>query len=108
MAVYLDYQSVYCDKRSLVVSVKLQLAASVLLLAALCGRVWIKVESTDLGYRLARQRQQTVLLDMQRRELELQLSVLLRPDSLYRMANEKLGLEALRGDRALKMGGKGL
>jgi hypothetical protein len=106
MAVYLDYQAVYCDRRTVAVSLKLQLIAAVLLLGALCWRVWIKVESTDLGYQLARERQETMSLDMQRRELELQLSVLLRPDSLFRTAHEKLGLERLNSDHARKLGGK--
>jgi hypothetical protein len=106
MAVYLDYQAVYCDKRTSVVSLKLQLAAAVFLLGALCWRVWIKIESTDLGYQLARERQEMVSLDMQRRELELQLSVLLRPDSLFRMAHEKLGFDRLNADHARKVGGR--
>jgi len=53
----------------------------------------MKLEATDYGYQIARERQRTVSLDMERRELELQVSVLLRPDSLAKAAHEKVGLE---------------
>jgi hypothetical protein len=61
------------------------------LLALLGVKVWAKLEATDLGYSLARERQKTVALDMERRELELQRSVLMRPDSLSRSARTLYG-----------------
>ncbi len=103
MAICLDYQSVYCRKEKVMISVRMQIIAAVLLLAALVARVWLKIESTDLGYQLARERQQTIAYDMERRELELQLSVLLRPDSLAKRAKKVLGLMPLDTNRTRKV-----
>lgn len=103
MAVCLDYQSVYCRRSSVAISVKAQLIAAVFLLLALSAKVWIKIESTDIGYRLAKERQTTIDLDMQRRELELARSVLLRPDNLTKMTKARLGLGSLRPDQARKI-----
>lgn len=103
MAVCLDYQSVYYSRRSFVLSVRLQIVAAILLLLVLVCKVWIKIETTNLGYELAEQRQQTIEYDMQRRELTLQLSVLLRPDNLAQLAHDRLGLEPLDPVRARKI-----
>lgn len=92
MAVCLQYQSVYVKREAARVSGKVQLLGAVALLALLAVKVWAKLEATDVGYSLARERQKTVALDMERRELELQRSVLMRPDSLSRSAREKVGL----------------
>lgn len=92
MAVCLQYQSVYVKREATRVSGKVQLVGAVVLLALLGIKVWAKLEATDLGYSLARERQKTVALDMERRELELQRSVLLRPDTLSKAAHEKVGL----------------
>lgn len=103
MAVCLDYQSVYCRKSNVAISVRTQLLAAVFLLLALSSKVWIKIESTDIGYRLAKERQMTIDLDMQRRELELARSVLLRPDNLTKMTKARLGLGFLRSEQARKI-----
>lgn len=92
MALCLNYQAVYIRRSAAVASTRMHVLGAVALLAALSAKVWIKLESTDLGYALARERQQTVDLDMERRELELQRSVLLRPDNLTKAARERLGL----------------
>lgn len=92
MAVCLQMQSVYVAREESRVSVKLQIGVAVILLGVLTVRVWSKLEATDLRYQLARERQRTVSLDMERRELELQRSLLVRPDSLAQAAREKLGL----------------
>lgn len=92
MAVCLQYQSVYVKREAMRVSGKLQLVGAVVLLALLGMKVWAKLEATDLGYSLARERQKTVALDMERRELELQRSVLMRPDTLSKTARDKVGL----------------
>ena len=92
MAVCLQYQSVYVKREAAPVSGKAQLVGAVVLLALLGSKVWAKLEATDLGYSLARERQKMVALDMERRELELQRSVLMRPDSLSRAARDKAGL----------------
>lgn len=102
MAVCLEYQAVYYKRRE-AVSFRLQVVATVLLLAALAVKVWIKIESTDLGYQVARERQKTVALDMERRELELQVSVLSRADSLRSMAQKRLGLGPLNPKQARKI-----
>lgn len=103
MAICLEYQAVYCNRRDKVVSLRMQIAAAVFLFAVLCCRVWIKIESVDLGYQLAKQRQRTIALDMQRRELELQLSVLLKADNLARSAERRLGLGPLSPKQAVKI-----
>lgn len=103
MAVCLDYQAIYCRRRSAVLSWWAQLLAATLLLITLITRVWIKIESTDLGYQLARERQSTVQYDMERRELELQRSVLLRPDRLAKEARERLGMGQLKTEQARKI-----
>lgn len=103
MAVCLDYQSIYYNRRSFVLSIRLQIIAAALLLLVLIGKVWIKIETTNLGYQLAEQRQKTVEYDMQRRELSLKLSVLMRPDNLALAAQERLNLEPLDPERARKI-----
>jgi hypothetical protein len=103
MAVCLEYQAVYSRRRAGAVSMRAQVLAAFLLLAALGCKVWLKVEATDLGYRLAKERERTVALDMERRELDLQRSVLLRADNLGRMAHERLGLGALNSKQAIKI-----
>lgn len=94
MALSLSYQSVYIQPRVQVVSVKWHLLSGLLLAAALVFRIWVKLESTSLGYEVGKERQHTVNLDMQRRELELQLSVLLKPDNLSKRAT-RLGFVPL-------------
>ena len=103
MAVCLQYQSVYVKREATRVSGKLQLVGAVVLLAVLGIKVWAKLEATDLGYSLARERQKTVAFDMERRELELQRSVLMRPDSLSRAAREKVGLSENSLGQTLKV-----
>ncbi len=103
MAVCLEYQSVYCRRDRIVISVRMQIAAAVLLLCALVGKVWIKIETTDLGYQLAKERELKVVLDMELREYELQRSVLLRTDNLTRVAHDKLGLMPLNPANARKI-----
>lgn len=103
MSISLDYQLVYNRKRSVVVPIYWQITAVFLLLVSLSLRIWVKIENTDAGYELARERQATVTLDMERRELELQLSVLKRPDALAREAQKRLGLELLKPGQARKV-----
>jgi hypothetical protein len=103
MAVCLDYQNVYAPRRAIVISTRIQLAVLVLLVVAFSGKVWLSVRSTDLGYQLAREQQRAVELDMTRRELELELSVLMRPDTLSRAARKNLGLVPLNPAQARKM-----
>lgn len=104
MSVCLDYQAVgYKLKKPIVVSFRFQLFAAVFLLSVLILRVWLRIESTNLGYILAAERQKTVELDMQRRELELHLSVMERADNLSKKAALVLGLKALNPNQARKI-----
>ena len=103
MAVCLDYQSVYCSRRVASVSLQWQMLAAVLLFAALALRVWVKIESTSVGYQLAHERQRTVELDMERREIELQRSVLLRPDNLSALAEKRIGLRMTPASRIIRV-----
>lgn len=95
MAICLEYQSVYTRPAERVISLKMQLAAGLLLLLALTVKVWVKLESIELGYSLAEERQALLALDMERRELELERSVLLRPDALKQRARAELGLRVV-------------
>jgi hypothetical protein len=103
MAVCLQYQSVYVKRESVAISAKLQIVAAVALLGVLVVRVWSKLEATDLGYQLARERQLTVSLDMEKRELELQRSILVRPDSLAKAARERVGLVDHKPDQTIRI-----
>jgi hypothetical protein len=103
MAVCLQYQSVYVRREAAVVSLRVQVAAAVALLVVLGAKVWVKLEATDVGYQLARERSRTVAFDMERRELELQRSVLLRPDSLTMSARKMAHLDEHSSDRSYRV-----
>jgi len=103
MAVCLDYQSVYCKREELKISLRLKILAGALIISALAFKVWVKIESTDVGYQLAKERSRAVELDMKRRELELELSILTRPDSLATRAHAELGLVTLDPNQARKI-----
>src|SRR5688572_12622613 len=95
MTLILDYQPIYHEHSSFFNRWLCTVIACVLLLSVLSIKVWIKLESIQLGYELAGQREETVRLDMQRRDLELQRSILLRPDVLRSRAAKELGLREL-------------
>lgn len=103
MAIALDYQTVYYRKKRKVVPISWNIAAAVLLFVALAIKVWIKIECTEYGYKLARMRKETVSLDMERRELELHYSVLLKPDNLIMRSKKQLGLGPLNPQQAQKI-----
>ena len=90
MAVCLDYQNVASVSREHGLPLKIQITVVALLALALASRVWVKHECTDLGYKLADEKERTVALDMQRRELELQHSVLIRRESLESAARQRI------------------
>lgn len=92
MAVCVGYQNIYYPRVSTYSTLKLQIILAAVLLALLGGKVWVKLSCTDLGYELARERDRTMRLDMERRELELQRSVIMRPDLLAKRAQSTLGL----------------
>lgn len=104
MAVCLDYQVIaYRRNKDVGVSMQMQLIAAFVLLVALVAKVWVKVEITDLGYELAKQHNIAVELDMKKREAELKLSLLMRPDNLAAMAKKRLDLEPLNPKMARKL-----
>lgn len=92
MAVCLEYQSVSTVARPEGLPLRVQVAVVAMLALALAARVWVKHECLDLGYSLADEKERTVALDMQRRELELQHSVLVRRESLATAASQRLKL----------------
>ena len=94
MAICLEYQQVYVERARARHSWRWHCVGAGCLLVALCAKVWVKLESTQLGYTLAQEQARTVELDMQRRELALQYSVMSRPDRLAREAHARLGLRA--------------
>lgn len=103
MAIALDYQTVYVRKRPNSLPLKWHIAAGISLFIALTAKVWIKIECTDEGYRVARLRQEAVELDMERRELELQRSVLLKPDNLVMRSAKQLKLKPLNPTQAKRI-----
>jgi cell division protein FtsL len=82
---------------------KVQASLCFLLFAAVVLKVWIESRATKVGYELASARKYAVELDMQRRELELHKSFLLRPDTLKRSAATRLGLQELNPKQATKI-----
>lgn len=100
MAACLQNQAVYCVPRSREGHGYFLLSACVLLFLALSLKVAVRVSSTDLSYRLARETQLAIDYDIERRDLELQLTVLKRPDTLQRMAEQRLGMRPFNPDQA--------
>lgn len=103
MAMCLDYQMVYAPRKKIVQYLRLQMIAAFTLLCVLVGKVWIKIEQTEIGYELGKVHNQWLSLDMERRELELQLSVMMRHDSLARTARTRLGLEPFNQKQVWKL-----
>ena len=95
MEATLGFQSIYQCANTKKTSLRNQILLGLLLFVALAVKVWIKLEVTDIGYKLAEARNTAIEQDMNRRDLELQLSILKRPDNLASMASERLGLKAL-------------
>lgn len=102
MSVCLDYQAVY-KRKVFALSFRAQLLSALFLLLVLAFKVWVRIECTNLGYVVAKEKQETMDLDMERRELELRLSVLNRADTLAKKAHSKLGLMPLDPKQARKM-----
>lgn len=103
MAVCLQYQSVYVKRDVASVSIRVHVLAALGLLAVLGMRVWVKLEATDVGYQVAQARNLTVQLDMERRELELEQAILLRPDALSAAARRTSGLRDMDSSRTLQV-----
>jgi len=89
--------------RALPMRIHFELIAALLLLAVLVFRIWIKIETTDLGYDLASQRKAAIELDMQRREMELALSILQKGDAIQSRADKELGLVPMEPRQARRM-----
>lgn len=102
----LTFQSVYCDSREHTQSFRLYLLAATVLIFALCGRIWISVASTRVGYELAQVRKEIRAVDSERRELELQRSVLLKRTTLEQLATERLGLTRSKTDQIYQIQGR--
>ncbi len=92
MAVCLEYQTVLEKVKADHLPLRIQVAVVMILAVALASRVWVKHECTDLGYQLAQEKEYAVALDLKRRELELERSVLLRREHLEMQANSRLNL----------------
>lgn len=103
MAVCLDHQMIYLKPRVQKASLRFQIIAAICLIVALILKVWIKLAIIDLGYQVAKERERYVSLDMERRELELQRSVLMRPDTLATAAHQRLGLTTLNSQNIRKI-----
>jgi hypothetical protein len=82
---------------------KTQLFLCFILVVAIISKIWTQSEATQVGYELASARKYAIELDMQRRELELHRSFLLRPDILREAASARLGLGNLNPKQAVKI-----
>jgi cell division protein FtsL len=89
--------------RNLPVRIHLELLAAIILFAVLVFRIWIKIETTDLGYALASHRKEAIELDMQRRELELALSILQKGETIQSRASKDLGMVPMESRQARRM-----
>ena len=103
MSVCLNYQSVYCDRYSSASSTRFRVGALLILLAVLAMKVMIKVQETDIGYALSQARQVHSQLVLDKQELQLQLSVVTRPDLIRLQASQKLGLQDLKPHQARRV-----
>jgi len=81
----------------------IELLAAIILFAVLVFRIWIKIETTDLGYALASQRTEAIELDMQRRELELALSILQKGETIHSRGSKELGMIPMESRQARRM-----
>ncbi|WKZ56634.1 MAG: hypothetical protein QY326_07855 [Bdellovibrionota bacterium] len=103
MAIALEYQTVYCPTHVRTQSLRWHVVAAVFLMLALASKIWVKLEITDLSYALSAEKTRAMGLDMERRELELQRSVLLREDRLARLAQERLQLTLPARGQVMKL-----
>ena len=95
MSVYVGQLAIQKEQtKQEVTNISLFLLAGICLVAAMGFRVWVKIATIDQGYQLAALRTEAVELDMQRRELELQLSVVTRPDTLSVLAKNEFNFSA--------------
>lgn len=104
MAIALDYQTVYCANHARSRSLRWHAIAALLLVCSLATKIWVKLEITDLGYQLSSEKSRSMALDMERRELELQRSVLLREDRLTASAAERLRFSVPQKAQILRLG----
>lgn len=66
-----------------------------LVLVVLClGQVWLRLQVTAVGYQLSAARQMQERLEQQRRELEVELTMLSDRAHLARLAAKRLGMAA--------------
>ena len=94
MAVCLEYQAIYQGRTRALRNWYCLIGACTILFLALAIKVAVKIQITNSGYSLAQAEQQALLLDTERRDLELQLSVLKRKDTLGKSAKDRLNLQA--------------
>ena len=103
MSQCLSYQSVYLDSAKPRYLTKLHLITLLLLVTSFSYKVWLKLEAVDVGYQIAESRKEMVALDIERQELELQYSVITRPDVLINEAQNKLELFAPAAFRIVRI-----
>lgn len=103
MSVCLEYQSVYLDRYTTGSKAKLHVLAIFLLIVSFSYKVWIKLETVEVGYQIAELRESMQHLDFERQELELQYSVATRPDLLTARAYNELNLKQARTDQVIRV-----
>jgi len=100
MAVSLQYQTVYCHRDRVLKPATMTMVAVAVLLLILTFKIWIKAGIVDVGYELAEVKKHNNYLVMKRSELELQQSILLRPDHIKKSARN-LGLTPVVSEQIL-------
>ena len=92
MATHIQYRAIAGVRTRVDIPVKVKIIGCAMLATILVAKVWVRMQITSEGYRLADAQSKTVDLDMQKRELELKLSIMKRRDYLLSEAQTRLGL----------------
>jgi cell division protein FtsL len=88
---------------TLYLPLRVQVAGAFLILASLGVKVWLRLETTDLGYRLAKARQEMVELDQEKRRLNFELTEGLSSSRLKEIAEKRLGLQVTETKRVWRL-----
>jgi len=105
MALTLEYEPAVVTPRLGLhrIPLRVQLMGALILLLALVVKIWIRVETTDQGYALSRERQSMVELDREQRDLTFQLATLMQHDNLRALASERLGMRPSNEQQVWKL-----
>ena len=97
------FEGYYIEEDKIGIRWGLTLSSAVILFMVFLFRITVRLEVVNAGYELGKQRKRLLALDMKRRDLELQRSVLYRPEVLEKRAEEELGLTFQAFERVRKV-----